>query len=125
MSATANSDFASGIGRTESATDDITAAPYAALSATLDRTPERPPIQTPLPRLWHWLYFFPILARDGRKSGARSAVDTVMTSESGRPDEGDLALVAGSRARGVLLRRRETNETIRAFPRNRSGKPGP
>ena len=31
------------IGRTESVADVITATPYAALSATLDRAPERPP----------------------------------------------------------------------------------
>src|SRR5438876_7659868 len=34
--------------------------PYAALSATLDREPERPKPSTPLPALWHWLYFLPI-----------------------------------------------------------------
>jgi len=30
------------------------------LSATLDRAPERPPAGTPLPALWHWLYFLPL-----------------------------------------------------------------
>jgi 3-methylfumaryl-CoA hydratase len=48
------------IGRTESVTDIATATPYAALSATFDRTPERPPAGTPLPALWHWLYFLPL-----------------------------------------------------------------
>jgi 3-methylfumaryl-CoA hydratase len=48
------------IGRTESVTDVVTATPYAALSATFDRTPERPPSGTPLPALWHWLYFLPL-----------------------------------------------------------------
>jgi len=48
------------IGRTESVTDIATATPYAALSATFDRAPERPPAGTPLPALWHWLYFLPL-----------------------------------------------------------------
>jgi 3-methylfumaryl-CoA hydratase len=58
------------IGRTETAMDTITATPYAALSATLDRTADRPEIGTVLPPLWHWLYFLPLhrqseIGRDG------------------------------------------------------------
>ncbi|MEJ7137438.1 FAS1-like dehydratase domain-containing protein [Amphibiibacter pelophylacis] len=37
-----------------------TATPYAALSATFDRSTERPAEGTPLPALWHWLYFLPL-----------------------------------------------------------------
>jgi 3-methylfumaryl-CoA hydratase len=48
------------IGRTESVSDVVTATPYAALSATLDWPPERPAAGTPLPPLWHWLYFLPL-----------------------------------------------------------------
>ncbi|OYD84105.1 FAS1-like dehydratase domain-containing protein [Azospirillum brasilense] len=48
------------IGRTESVSDTITPTPYAALSATLDRPAERPAAGTPLPPLWHWLYFLPL-----------------------------------------------------------------
>ena len=48
------------IGRTETLHDVVTATPYAALSATLDRPPERPPPGTELPPLWHWLYFLPL-----------------------------------------------------------------
>ena len=48
------------IGRSETGSDVATATPYAALSATLDRAPERPPVGTPLPALWHWLYFLPL-----------------------------------------------------------------
>jgi 3-methylfumaryl-CoA hydratase len=51
------------IGRTESASDVIAATPYAALAATLDLPDERPAIGTPLPPLWHWLYFLPIYAQ--------------------------------------------------------------
>ena len=52
------------IGRSETVEDIATATPYAALTATLDwpATPgqERPAPGTPLPSLWHWLYFLPI-----------------------------------------------------------------
>jgi 3-methylfumaryl-CoA hydratase len=48
------------IGRSETVADIATATPYAALSATLDRPPERPAAGTPLPPLWHWLYFLPL-----------------------------------------------------------------
>ncbi len=46
-------------GRTETLTDDITAAPVRALSATLDRDDPAPAPGTALPPLWHWLYFLP------------------------------------------------------------------
>ena len=48
------------IGKSETVSDVAGATPYAALSATLDRAPERPPAGTPLPALWHWLYFLPL-----------------------------------------------------------------
>ncbi len=48
------------VGLQESAADVITPTPYAALAATLDRDPVRPPPGTPLPALWHWLYFLPL-----------------------------------------------------------------
>lgn len=48
------------IGRSEEVSDIATATPYAALSATFDRDPVRPPQGTPLPALWHWLYFLPM-----------------------------------------------------------------
>ena len=60
MTATTNADLSSWIGKTETVTDSVTATPYAALSATLDRAPERPPVGTPLPPLWHSLYFLPL-----------------------------------------------------------------
>ena len=60
MTAITNADLSSWIGKTETVTDSVTATPYAALSATLDRAPERPPVGTPLPPLWHWLYFLPL-----------------------------------------------------------------
>ena len=47
------------IGNTESLSDTVTAAPVAALSATLDRDDGDPLAGTALPPLWHWLYFLP------------------------------------------------------------------
>jgi 3-methylfumaryl-CoA hydratase len=58
------------IGRQETLTDDITATPVKAMDATFDY-PAREVIKgTPLPLLWHWLYFLPlyrqsILGEDG------------------------------------------------------------
>src|SRR4051794_19147101 len=48
------------IGKSETVFDIAPATPYAALAATLDRAPERPPPGTKLPALWHWLYFLPL-----------------------------------------------------------------
>lgn len=60
MAETTNADLGQWIGKTETVDDTATATPYAALSATLDRPVERPPVGTPLPPLWHWLYFLPL-----------------------------------------------------------------
>jgi len=51
------------IGKSEEASDTFNPTPYAALAATLDRPSERPPAGTPLPPLWHWLYFLPLHRR--------------------------------------------------------------
>jgi 3-methylfumaryl-CoA hydratase len=61
------------IGRSEDRTDRVTAAPIAALSATLDRDDPQPRPGDALPPLWHWLYFLPLhrqsdLAPDGHAS---------------------------------------------------------
>ena len=48
------------IGRTEERADTITAVPVAALAATLDRDDPPPQRGTPLPPLWHWLFFLPL-----------------------------------------------------------------
>jgi len=47
------------IGRSETRDDQITAAPVAAMSATLDRDDPPPQPGDALPPLWHWLYFLP------------------------------------------------------------------
>jgi 3-methylfumaryl-CoA hydratase len=45
------------IGKTETATDQITPQPMAALGATLDIEAPQPPAGAAVPPLWHWLYF--------------------------------------------------------------------
>jgi 3-methylfumaryl-CoA hydratase len=47
------------IGRTETLNDVVTAAPVAAMAATLDNGNAVPDAGGPLPPLWHWLYFLP------------------------------------------------------------------
>ena len=47
------------IGRTETHYDDVTAAPLRGLAATLGRDDPPPGRGSPLPPLWHWLYFLP------------------------------------------------------------------
>ncbi len=53
------------VGRSQTHSDFISAAPLASLSATLDRDDPAPEAGTPVPPLWHWIYFTPqTLARD-------------------------------------------------------------
>ena len=47
------------IGRSETLADTITHTPVLALNATLDHPPVPAEPGTPLPPLWHWLYFLP------------------------------------------------------------------
>ncbi|MDP1646825.1 MAG: MaoC family dehydratase N-terminal domain-containing protein [Rubrivivax sp.] len=53
-------DLGSWIGRTETLRDTLGPTPVAALAATLDHTAADVPPGTPLPPLWHWLYFLPL-----------------------------------------------------------------
>jgi 3-methylfumaryl-CoA hydratase len=55
-----NIDLTTWIGRTETATDTVTPTPVRALTATLDHPTAPVPTGTPLPPLWHWLYFLPV-----------------------------------------------------------------
>jgi 3-methylfumaryl-CoA hydratase len=48
------------IGRTETRHDRITPTPVAALAATLDHAEAALSDGSPLPPLWHWLYFLPL-----------------------------------------------------------------
>jgi 3-methylfumaryl-CoA hydratase len=47
------------VGKTETHHDDLTATPLRSLSATLGRDDPAPGRGSPLPPLWHWLYFLP------------------------------------------------------------------
>jgi 3-methylfumaryl-CoA hydratase len=47
------------VGNTETRSDQVTAAPVAALAATLDIEMDYPNEGDVLPPLWHWLYFLP------------------------------------------------------------------
>jgi 3-methylfumaryl-CoA hydratase len=53
-------DLTKWIGRTESVRDVVTPTPVVALHATLDYPVEPVAAGTPLPPLWHWLYFLPM-----------------------------------------------------------------
>jgi 3-methylfumaryl-CoA hydratase len=48
------------IGRAEQRADFVTAAPLAALAATLDRDEPEPPPGSDVPPMAHWLYFLPV-----------------------------------------------------------------
>lgn len=52
-------DLAAWIGRSETLHEVIGPTPLLALNATLDHAPIEAPPGTPLPPLWHWLYFLP------------------------------------------------------------------
>jgi 3-methylfumaryl-CoA hydratase len=67
-------EFDSWIGRTRTARDEITAFPLNALAATLDREDPVALAGTPVPPLWHWLYFLAIfrpgqMRTDGHMQG--------------------------------------------------------
>jgi 3-methylfumaryl-CoA hydratase len=55
-----DTDLAAWIGRSETASDTIVPTPVIALSATLDHPASAVDAGTPLPPLWHWLYFLPV-----------------------------------------------------------------
>ena len=53
-------DLRAWVGRSETVHDTVGATPVAALTATLDHPAAPVPPGTPLPPLWHWLYFLPL-----------------------------------------------------------------
>jgi len=67
-------EFESWIGRERTAHDEVTAFPFNALSATLDREDPAAVAGTAVPPLWHWLYFLAIfrpgqMRTDGQMQG--------------------------------------------------------
>ena len=57
---TPDHDLAAWIGRSETVTDTLAPTPVMALTATLDHGAAPVHAGTPLPPLWHWLYFLPL-----------------------------------------------------------------
>ena len=57
---TSTPDLAAWIGRSETVRDSIGPTPVVALTATLDHPAAPVEPGTPLPPLWHWLYFLPM-----------------------------------------------------------------
>ncbi len=57
---TPESSLTAWIGRTETQRDTLVATPMVALAATLDHPAAPVEPGTPLPPLWHWLYFLPM-----------------------------------------------------------------
>ena len=55
-----NENLRAWVGRSEQRGDEVTAAPLAALSATLDRDDPAPLPGSNVPPLWHWLLFLPM-----------------------------------------------------------------
>jgi 3-methylfumaryl-CoA hydratase len=53
-------DLSAWIGRSETLHDTVTPAPVRALTATLDHPAVDAAPGTPLPPMWHWLYFLPM-----------------------------------------------------------------
>ncbi|HEX4276327.1 MAG TPA: MaoC family dehydratase N-terminal domain-containing protein [Bryobacteraceae bacterium] len=108
------------IGRSEIVADVVTAAPIAALAATLDL--DSPRAGSPLQPLWHWLYFLPIhrhsqLGRDGHahRGGFLPPVDLPRRMWAG----GRLEFHAPLRA-GDVITRTSRIEDVR-FKQGRSG----
>ena len=82
-------DLTTWIGRTETATDTVTPTPVRALTATLDHPVEPAPAGTPLPPLWHWLYFLPVhRAVRNRPGRARPARRLPAAGPAAAPDVG-------------------------------------
>lgn len=52
-------DYQAWVGKTYSVVDRVTSVPVTAMAATVDRVVDATP-GTPLPPLWHWLYFLPM-----------------------------------------------------------------
>jgi 3-methylfumaryl-CoA hydratase len=62
MSAVDSATLQRWIGKTETRTDVLAAAPVAALSATLNYTQPRASVGDVLPPCWHWMYFQDVVA---------------------------------------------------------------
>src|SRR6516165_6462082 len=113
------------IGQTETRTDQVTIAPIAALSATLDRVDAPPEPGDVLPPLWHWLYFLPVdrqseLGPDGHphRGGFLPPVELPRRMWAGsrlefhRPLHVGEAVTRTSRIQGVRLKEGKTGPLV-------------
>lgn len=113
------------IGQTETRTDQVTIAPIAALSATLDRVDAPPEPGDALPPLWHWLYFLPVdrqseLGPDGHphRGGFLPPVELPRRMWAGsrlefhRPLRVGEAVTRTSRIQGVRLKEGKTGPLV-------------
>jgi 3-methylfumaryl-CoA hydratase len=111
------------VGRTVQDSDLIVATPARALAATLDHEPAPWAPGTPLPPLWHWLYFLPLhrareLGDDGhaRRGGFLPPVPLPRRMWAGSRFSFSAPLCVGD-----TVNRRSTIEAVQA----KSGRHGP
>lgn len=71
-------DLVTWIGRTRADEDDITAFPVNALAGTLGRPSADAAAGMPVPPLWHWLYFLPVLRPDETRHDGHARGDEFM-----------------------------------------------
>jgi len=71
-------DVATWIGRTRRVTGDIAAFPVNALAATLGHASAGATDGTPVPPLWHWLYFLPLLRPEQTRHDGHALGDDFM-----------------------------------------------
>ena len=81
------------IGHSERVEDTIYPTPVVALTATLDHPATPVAVGTPLPRLWHWLYF---CRRIGRAKSAPMVTPNAAASFRRFPCLGACGLAANS-----------------------------
>ncbi len=116
-------DFHDWVGRTEAATDTLHPTPLRAMAATLDRPADDVNAGTPLPLLWHWLYFLPLhraseIGPDGhaRRGGFLPPVPLPRRMWAGSQFEFHAPLCAGQ-----TVERRSTIASVNA----KDGRTGP
>ena len=115
-------DLTAWIGRTETAADTVTPTPVARLTATLDHPAAPVPAGTPLPPLWHWLYFLPMHRQSeigaGRPRQARRlpAAGAAAAPDVGRQPVRVPQRRSGSATRSRARRRSTTSRARRAAP---------
>ena len=111
------------VGRSETREDQIGSTPLHALLATLDRAPQPMVPGTPLPPLWHWLYFVPMprASEIGPDGHARRGGFLPPVPQSRRMWAGGRFEFLAPVCVGDTVRRRSTIESIVTKP----GRAGP